>query len=128
VKNPFTPGDLKTYTKIVGSDETARFDSGEVHPFYGTFALAKDAEWSTRLFVLDMKEAGEEGIGTYVNIKHVSPARVGDLVEFRAKLEEVKGSHIHCSFEAFVKNRLVASGKTGQKILTPEELKQLYNS
>ena len=92
--NPFVPGDKKYYVKTVLESETASFDSGEVHPFYGTFALARDAEWAGRLFVLEMKEDDEEGIGTFVNIKHVSPALVGDEVRFIAILDEVKDAKV----------------------------------
>ena len=64
--NPFQPGDVKSFVHVVTEADTARFDSGEVHNVYSTFALARDAEWSGRLFVLEMKEEGEEGIGTAI--------------------------------------------------------------
>lgn len=125
MRNPFQIGDQKTYTKIVSQEETARFESGEVHPFYGTFALARDAEWSSRLFVLEMKEEAEEGIGTFVEIQHLSPALVGDEVVFTAQLEEVTGNNVICSIEAKVGARIIARGRTGQKILRKEKLEQL---
>jgi len=126
MKNPFNIGDVKIYEKTISSDETARFDSGEVHPFYGTFALGRDAEWVCRLFVLEMKEHGEEGIGTYLNIKHISPGRVGEKVLLEAVLENVEGPNVHCSFTAKINGRLIAKGSTGQMILDADKLKQLY--
>lgn len=117
-----------TYSKRVRADETARFESGEVHPYYGTFALGRDAEWSTRLFVLEMKEEGEEGIGTYLNIEHIGPARVGELVTFTARFERLDGRHLHCSFFARCGEREIAKGTTGQMILSEERLKKLYNA
>ena len=80
MKTPFKIGDTKTYSKVVGADETARFESGEVHPFYGTFALGRDVEWAGRLFVLEMKEEHEEGIGTFLYVDHHAPAFVGETV------------------------------------------------
>jgi fluoroacetyl-CoA thioesterase len=121
----FEIGAKKTFTKIVQTNETATFESGEVHPFYATFALGKDAEWVCRLFVLEMKEPHEEGIGTFLNITHLSPALVNNQVVFEATLEEINGNEVICSFTTKVGDRLVASGKTGQKILKKEKLERL---
>jgi fluoroacetyl-CoA thioesterase len=65
MKNLFKIGDSKTFTKMVTTNDIAQFDEGTVHEVYGTFALGRDAEWSSRLFVLEMKEEDEEGIGTF---------------------------------------------------------------
>lgn len=109
-------------------NETARFESGEVHPVYSTFAIAKDAEWACRLFVLEMKEESEEGIGTMVSVQHVSPALVGQHVVFTATVKSIERNEIICSFEAFVGERLIATGETGQKILTKEKIARLFES
>lgn len=121
------PGTIRTYSKVVQPHETATFESGVVHNVYSTFYLAKDAEWSTRLFVLEMKEEDEEGIGTFIHVDHLSPALPGQLVEFYARLDEVKGHEVICSFEAKVKDRLIAKGSTGQKILKKEKLERMMN-
>ncbi|MFN0275556.1 MAG: thioesterase family protein [Chitinophagales bacterium] len=127
MKNPFQTGDEKIYSKEVKANEIAEFESGTVHQFYATFALAKDAEWSTRLFVLEMKEEGEEGIGTFIEVTHHAPAMIGEVVDFYAKLEEVNGHEVICSFEARVGERKIASGKTGQKILKKEKVERLFH-
>ncbi|MBC8045867.1 MAG: hypothetical protein H7Y00_03680 [Fimbriimonadaceae bacterium] len=128
MKNIFKTGDIKAYSKTVHVNEVAEFDSGTVHQFYATFHLAKDAEWSTRLFVLEMKESDEEGIGTFIEIYHHAPALIGNIVNFYAKLEEVNNHEIICSFEAKVGERLIARGKTGQKILKKEKVERIFNS
>ena len=125
VKNPFIPGDIKVYTKVVQSTEIAAFESGMVHPLYATFYLTKDAEWSTRLFVLEMKEEDEEGIGTFIEVYHRSPVLVGSSVDFYATLEEVQGNAIICSFIAKVGDRVIADGRTGQKILKKAKLNEV---
>lgn len=122
----FVIGDKQTFERTVRAEDTAAFEAGEVHPVYATFALARDAEWSSRLFVLQMKEAHEEGIGTFVDVKHVSPAFVGDTVRFQATIEELKGNEINCAFTASVGNRLIAVGRTGQKILAKEKLEKIF--
>ncbi len=108
--------------------EKAEFDSGVVHEVYSTFYLAKDAEWSTRLFVLEMKEEDEEGIGTFIHVDHISPALIGSKIDFYAKLDEVNGNAVNCSFEAKCGGRLIAKGRTGQKILKKEKLETIMQS
>lgn len=126
--NPFQIGDSKTYNHKVELEDTATFKAGTVHPVYATFALARDAEWAGRLFVLEMKEETEEGIGTFIEIEHKSPALLQSEVTFTAKIESVIKNEIVCSFEAFVGERLIAQGKTGQKILKKEKLEGLFKT
>lgn len=122
----FRKGDKKTFERIVREEDTAAFESGTVHEVYATFALTRDAEWTSRLFVLELKEENEEGIGTFVNLKHLSPALIGEIVFFEAVIEEIKGNEVNCSFRAKVGERLIADGKTGQKILTKERIEKLF--
>jgi predicted thioesterase len=126
--NPFHAGDTKTFTRVVREEDIAQFDSGTVHPVYATFALARDAEWSGRLFVLEMKGDDEEGIGTRLDIVHVSPAFVGQTVHFVACFEEItpKGEILN-SFEAFVGDRLIARGLQGQRILPKAKIETLFS-
>lgn len=126
--NSFKVGDKKSFIKQVDVTDTATFDSGQVHPVYATFALGRDAEWVCRLFVIEMKEDDEEGIGTFLHVQHHSPALIGSEVVFTATLEAVEGNNVTCTFEAHVNQRLIASGKTGQKILKKEKLERLFTS
>jgi fluoroacetyl-CoA thioesterase len=123
----FSPGDIRCYEKAVTEKDTATFEAGQVHPVYATFALGRDAEWACRLFVLEMKEADEEGIGTFLNVEHISPALLGSNVKFTAVIDKIEGNTIICSFEAAVEGRLIAKGKTGQKILKKEKLDRLFD-
>lgn len=123
---PFEPGTVKTFRHTVTDDDTARFESGEVHAVYSTFALARDAEWSGRLFVLEMKEDDEEGIGTGITVTHHAPALTGQEVVFTATLQEVRGNEVINTYEAHVGERLIASGKQSQKILKKEKLERLF--
>jgi fluoroacetyl-CoA thioesterase len=128
MKNLFKVGDRKTFYKIVNDADTANFDSGQVHPVYATFALGRDAEWCCRLFVLEMKEEDEEGIGTFLTIEHQSPSLVNNQVIFTATVERLTKNEIICSYEAKVGERLIAFGKQGQKILKKEKINQIFNS
>ncbi len=125
---PFQVGSTKIFTKLVETADTAVFESGEVHPVYATFALGRDAEWACRLFVLEMKEEDEEGIGTFLKIEHASPALIGSTIVFEATLQSAVGNSVICSFTAKVGDRLIAFGETGQKILRKEKLNAIFGS
>ncbi len=129
MKNLFTVGDVKTFNKIVTPADTAKFDSGQVHPVYATFALGRDAEWCCRLFVLEMKNEDEEGIGTMLHINHLSPAIVACEVQFTATIFALNKNEITCNFIAKVGDRIIATGQQTQKILKQEKLNLiLYNA
>ncbi len=128
MKYIFSKGDKKFFAKVVKQSETAAFESGEVHPVYATFALGKDAEWVCRLFVLEMKEEHEEGIGTYLSIEHKTPALIGQKVDFIATLLYVEKNKVHCSYEARVGDRLIAKGEQTQKIVDKQKLNSLFAS
>lgn len=128
MKNIFKIGDKKNFERVVRVEDIAAFESGTVHPVYATFALTRDAEWCSRLFVLETKDKNEEGIGTFVNVEHISPAFVGDKVLFEATIEEFKGSELICSFVARTEKRIIAEGKTGQKIFTKEKIARLFEA
>lgn len=125
---PFTIGDSKEYRHTVANADAARFESGEVHPVYSTFSIARDAEWAGRLFVLEMKEADEEGIGTGITVIHHSPALMGQEIVFTATLTEVNKNEVVVDYNAHCGERLVASGKTWQKILKKEKIERLFDS
>ena len=127
MQNPFQKGDTKTFSKIVLANDIAQFDSGLVHAVYSTFSITKDAEWSGRLFVLEMKAEDEEGIGTKISVEHKSPAFVGDEIQFVATFEEVtERGEIITSFQAFCGDRLIAKGIQGQRILLKSLLEEKF--
>ena len=126
MKQIYKAGELKQYRHVVKPQDVASFDGAVVHEVYSTFALAREVEWTTRQFVLDMIEEGEEGVGTFLEIRHEGPAFVGEEITFTGIFDAVAGTEVTCSFEAWVGNRRIASGKTGQKILTLEKIKSIF--
>lgn len=122
----FEIGSQKSFSKTVEQIDCASFHSGQVHPVYATFALGRDAEWACRLFVLEMKEDQEEGIGTFLNISHKSPALIGSNVEFTATIKSIQKNEIICTFTAKVGNRIIAEGEQGQKIIAKQKLEKLF--
>lgn len=126
MKNIFKPGDQKVFKKVVLESDQAIFHGTLVHPVCSTFALARDFEWSSRLFFLEMKEDDEEGVGTMLHIDHKSPAFVGDEITFTATVDKQEGRELICSIQATVGDRLVAVGTTGQKMFKKEKLKEIF--
>jgi predicted thioesterase len=74
-----------------------------------------------------MKEDDEEGIGTYLELSHQGPAFVGEEVTFRGQFVQFTGRELTCTFEVHVGDRLIARGKTGQKILKLDTLKSIFS-
>ena len=127
MKQCWKSGDQLHHQIVVKQSDLAVFESGTVHELYSTFALARDAEWSGRLFVLDMKDDDEEGIGTRLDITHVSPALLGSVVDFVATFDSItEKGEIITHFEAHVGDRLIAKGLQGQRILKREKLDAIF--
>lgn len=126
LKKIFKSGDVKQTSYVVAEEDVASFRGNMVHPVCATFTLAREIEWSTRQFVLEMREEDEEGVGTFLAIEHKSPAFVDEEIIFTACYETLTGNELICSFEAKVGGRVVATGKTGQKILKRETINRIF--
>lgn len=111
---------------MVSEDDLAAFHGTVVHPVCGTFTLAREIEYASRLFVLDLKENDEEGIGTELSITHLGPAFPGEKVSIVATLEKLTEEDVICSYTAKVGERLVARGTTGQKVFLKEKIKRHF--
>ena len=123
----FSQGEERKWAHTVTLADTATFENGPVHPVYATFAMARDAEFACRQFVLELREDHEEGIGTFVSVEHCSPALPGARVVFTARVEEMQGHTLVCSWEAHEQDRPLAKGKQIQKILSRERLKKMFD-
>ncbi len=121
-------GDQTYLDFVVDSADLAAFNDEMVHPFYATFALGRDVEWTCRQFVLKMKDADEEGIGTFLNIQHKSPALLGETVRITAEISRLEKNQIDCLFKVEVGDRLIAIGDQGQRILKKGKVEALIES
>ena len=128
MKRIFAQGDQKVYRKTITDQDLAAFHGEVLHAVYATFALARDFEWSSRLFFIEMKEDDEEGVGTYLEIYHRSPAFAGEEVTITATVDTLEGNELICRIEARVNDRLVADGRTGQRMLKKDRLRALQKN
>ncbi len=126
MKNIFHKGDQKIFRRKVLPEDQAIFNGELLHNVCSTFALARDFEWSSRLFFLEMKESDEEGVGTSLMIDHKGPAFVGEEMVITATVEDAESREFVCSIEARVGDRLIAIGRTGQKMLKKTRLKEIF--
>lgn len=121
-------GDFKKHTFTVSLEDYASFETGTVHKVCSTFALGREMEWCSRQFVLEIISEEQEGIGTFLEIKHKSPAFLGEHVELVAKVASMVNNELICDLEVKVEERLIACGRTGQKILSKEKINQIFTS
>lgn len=129
MKALFKPGNIREHSYTVKAEDVAAFESGTVHEVCSTFALGREMEWASRLFVLEMREAHEEGIGTHLEIEHLSPALVGDHLRITAEVESLQGNELLCTIQVSTKaGRRVARGRTGQKIIDREKIAAIFSS
>ncbi len=126
MKNIFVIGDSKVYKTVVKQEDLAVFHGEVLHAVCSTFSLARHMEWSSRLFFIEMKEADEEGVGTHLTIDHYSPAFVGDELEIMATVSALTGNELICDVVVKVGDRLIAKGKTGQRMLKRDRLNKLF--
>ena len=127
MKQLFKIGDTKAYKRKVVQDDQAIFHGEVLHQVCSTFALARDMEWSSRLFFIEMKEDDEEGVGTHLTIDHRSPAFVGEELEITATVAQIENNELICDIMVKVGDRVIATGKTGQRMLKKERLNKIFN-
>ena len=126
MKMIFKPGDKKVFVKTVQESDVATFHGEVLHAVCSTFSLARDFEWSSRLFFIEMKEKDEEGVGTFLSIDHKSPAFEGEEIQFTATVVKIEKNELTCMIGAKTKDKLIATGTTGQKMLKKDRLKKLF--
>lgn len=128
MKNRLAIGDKRIFTHTVGKDDIATFEAGNVHPVCSTFTLAKYIEWTSRIFVIDIKNEDEEGIGTMIHIEHISPAFEKQELHFEATVTSIEKNELICDVLVTSGDRQIAKAKTGQKLLKKDKIKKIFSS
>lgn len=126
--NPVKIGDKKSYQFKVSAKDVAAFNNEVVHQVCSTFVLAREIEWATRQYVLEMKQEDEEGVGTRLEIEHKAPAFVGDQVTINSEVISFEKNELICNYVALVGDRVIAKGVTGQKLLKKAKLKEIFST
>lgn len=99
-----------SYTKKidVDRDRTIGF-MGEEGRVYATPALVRDIEQTCRDFLLQHLDAGEDSVGTRVELDHLAPTLMNMSAEIAVTIAEVKGRLV--TFDVTAKDALDQIGK-----------------
>lgn len=125
---PIPEGYTATHTLTVTEGMTVDFEErepelGKLHPVYATYWLVKHIELVSRRIILPFLEAGEEGIGFEVSVKHLASALPGMEVKLEARHLRTEGNRVYAACKAF--NELgdtIGEGMTTQVILSKGRL------
>lgn len=128
MKNRLVIGDKRSFVHKIGTDDIATFDTGKVHPVCSTFALAKYIEWTSRIFVIEIKDETEEGIGSFLQIDHVSPAFIDQELLIEAEIISIVKNELTCAITVYVSDRVIAKAQTGQKLLKKDRINEIFSS
>ncbi len=90
MKPTLVPGATRTSQLIVDRDRTIGF-MGENARVYATPMLVQDIEIACRELLLEHLDAGEDSVGTRVEIDHLAATLLGMPVELKVTIAEVKG-------------------------------------
>ena len=98
------------YTRRIVVDAARTIDfMGEEARVYATPELVRDIEMTCRDFLLEHSDAGEDSVGTRIELDHTAPTLLGMWVEVSVAIVEVKGRAV--SFAITVRDGLGEIGK-----------------
>ena len=113
-------GESYEITREVTPGLTAReFGSGGVDAF-GTPAMIAFMEEASLTMVDSKLNEGKVTVGTSINVKHLAPTAVGDKVNVRATLEDIKDKKLVFSVEAYDSQNKIGEG-THERVIVDRE-------
>ena len=127
MKNRLKIGEKRIFTHKVQEEDIATFASGTVHNVCSTFTMAKYIEWTSRLFIIDIKNEDEEGIGTMIKINHLSPAFINQELLFEATVKSINQHELICEVIVSFNGRRIAKAETGQKLLKTDKINEIFS-
>ncbi|MCM3341523.1 thioesterase [Paenibacillus sp. MER TA 81-3] len=120
------PGAAISFAVTVTSDMRPAFDGKVVHDVMSTVMMIYYMEKAGREMIVPFLEEGEEGSGYALDIKHVGPALVGQVVMFRAVCAEVAPKRVICDVTAETEFNLVGKGSFTQAIFDKKVMAQRF--
>ncbi|GMU80298.1 MAG: thioesterase [Phycisphaerales bacterium] len=98
------------------------FDGTLVHPVCATWTLCHHMEVAGRKLLAPYLAPHEEAVGAHISIDHRAPAVIGSAVRVRAEVTHATHRRLEATVSAHAGERLLASGKFVQIILSKERL------
>lgn len=125
MKEGLVPGTQKEVSYVVTPEMCPVFDGEVVHQVCSTWEIVHYMELAGRMVLLDFLEPHEEGVGSHASCDHMGPAPVGSTVRVVATATDVSDRELACDCVAFRGDRMVAAGKTVQKVFPREVLERI---
>ncbi|MDE3115694.1 MAG: LysR family transcriptional regulator [Pseudomonadota bacterium] len=111
-------------TRRIAIDTARTIDfMGEEGRVYATPELVRDIEMTCRDFLLDHCDAGEDSVGTRVELDHMAPTLLGMWVDITISVAEVKGRAVSFSITARDALDTVAKGVHNRFVVSVEQTK-----
>ena len=104
----------------VGRDSTVGF-MGDDARVYATPMLVRDIEITCRDLLLAHLDAGEDSVGTRVEIDHLAPTLEGGDVTIEAKLAELNGRAAVFEISALENNEPIGRGRHARFVVDVEK-------
>lgn len=120
MKTTLTAGIAAKSKFRIDRDRTIDF-MGESARVYATPMLVRDIEVTCREFMLEHLDAGEDSVGTRVEIDHLAPTLLGMEVEISVRAAEVKGRAVTFAVEAHDGVDAICRGKHMRFIVDVEQ-------
>lgn len=120
MKTTLIPGVTASREFLVDRERTIDF-MGEAARVYATPMLVRDIEVTCREMLLEHLDAGEDSVGTRVELDHLAPTLLGMKVWVEVKVAELKGRSV--TFEVSARDGIDAIGR-GRHMRFIVEVKQ----
>jgi len=125
---PIPKGYRAVFETVVTPAMTVDFEElGRVHPVYATYWMTRHMELASRKIILPFLEAGEDGIGFEVRVRHLAPALPGMRVRVTARHLGTEGNRVYAVCEA--ENELgdrIGEGETVQVVLPRKRIEAIF--
>jgi fluoroacetyl-CoA thioesterase len=116
MKDTLQAGLTTTARITVDTDRTIGF-MGEEGRVYATPAVVRDVEMTCRNLLLQHLDAGEDSVGTRVEIDHLAATPLGLWVDITATVLEVAGRRVNLEFSVRDPVEEVARGLHGRFVV-----------
>ena len=122
MKSTLIPGISRTRTLIVDRPRTIDF-LGEELRVYATPELVRDFEVASRELLLEHCDAGEDSVGTGINVTHTGATLAGMQVEIHVQVKEVAGRMITLALSARDGVESISMGEHSRAVVSVEKLR-----
>jgi fluoroacetyl-CoA thioesterase len=122
MKPGLKPGDSAGFEIVVTDQMRPSFDDRIVHDVLSTVSMIYYMEKAGRQIIFPYLQSNEEGAGYAIDIKHMGPAVVGQIVKFQAICTEVTPRRVVCEVIAQTDIHTVGKGYFTQAIFLKEQM------